>query len=190
MALFEGGKLPSNVAKANQTIAAVAGGLTGIISFINTSTAKFAGQAGQTMSAKAIFAASQVLGPDITFALIGGQGKTSVQIPNGQTISYQSLPKQSINPMGAFNNTTYAGVALLIVEWALKEFVGNKYGLQYAYPWMTGIGAGLIFGGVLGGTFDPTGRGMSSGRPGGNAYATTFAGGPSGYASSNMVGVN
>jgi len=139
--------------KINETVAQVAGGLTAVVSFVNTSVAKLSLAPNANFGVKAAIAASQVLGPDIVWGIIG-QGKNSIMI-QGVPLTKNSLSQQSITPTGVLNKTTYAGITLLIADYVLKEFLGGKYGMRYAHPWFQSVGAGLVFGGIVGGLFDP-----------------------------------
>jgi hypothetical protein len=157
--------MTSKLGTVNRTVAGVVGGITGVLSFINTSTSKDVAQ-GSSFTTRAIYASSHVLGPDLTWGVLGGGNAGSITI-NGVTIMKSQLPAQTINPYGALNNTTYAGVALLIIDYVIKEAIGSKYGMSYAHPWLQSIGAGLVFGGVFGGTFDP-GTGVRGGATSGS----------------------
>jgi hypothetical protein len=174
----------SKIANANKTLAGVAGGLTGVIAFINTSTAKFV---LSNFTTKAVYAASQVLGPQLTWAIIGGTGKTQVTI-NNVVITQSQLPAQAVNPWGALNTTTYSGIALLLADWGLSEFVGHKYGMQFASPWLFALGAALTGAGVLGGIFDPV-AGRSVGLIGPGAIVPTQTYGQTVTASKGFGGI-
>ena len=157
------------LAKANHAAAGVAGGLVAVVGSINVINAKYTWANSANFTWKSVMALSSVVGPDIAWAAIGGSGKTSVVI-QGTTIARSSMVPQQINPQGILNPNTFSGIALLVSEWALKEFIGTKYGLQYAYPWFTSIGAGLVFSGIFGGIFDP-GTGVRGGATAGSGPA-------------------
>ena len=169
-----GGSSGGKLASANKTVAGVAGALVAITNTVNVATSKLTPFRGQSFTIKAIQTASLVLGPDLTMSILGGAGKASVTLPGtgpggsgSITITRNTLPPQTISPWTILNPSTFGGVVLLITEYALKETIGSKYGLSYAYPWFTAIGGALIFSGVVGGVFDP-GTGIRGGASAGS----------------------
>lgn len=121
---------------------------------------------------------------------IVGQGAATALF-QGQRFALQTGPAPVINPLGPLNSSTFAGVVLLVIDWAVHMAVGGKYGYSYASPFVKAIGGGLLGGGIIGGIFDPPAggsAGYSTGSRSGAASGFAFANAGAGRSAMGFTG--
>jgi hypothetical protein len=128
-------------AAATLTTAAVA-----ITTTLNVSTAKFTG--ANTFNLKVATLTSRILGNDLTHKLL------DQSMPG---LAGVGLPPQGITPFGVFNQSTFGGIGVLIVDYVIHMIKGVPYYNSYASPFIRALGIGLLAGGVIGGLLDPVG---------------------------------
>lgn len=157
--------------KAHSYIRPAAGILTAVIAItttLNVAAAKYAPNAPYT--SKVAIITSRIIGPQATgmvFASIfpGGTAGQAGNIP-GVGPGWASLPTAGIVPFGPLNLTTFGGIAILVVNYFLKQFHIPYYN-SYAAPFVNALGLGTTVGGVIGGLLDPdpSQMGQSGGQP-------------------------
>jgi hypothetical protein len=124
---------------------------------LNVAAAKFNPNAGFTVKANILLA--RIIGP-VPAAMV-------FQGIYGPGVASPPLPAQGIIPFGMINQTTFGGVATLIVNYVIKSF-NIPYYNTYAAPFINALGVGLTVGGVIGGILDPpgdSGSTMTGGQP-------------------------
>ena len=130
----------------------------GFLAFVNAATSKFAGNYATNGQAYSLIGKQRI---EDALSCIVGSGNVKA-LDSSYTQSYApTVP--SIHPMMALNNTTYAGIGLLVTDYALRTVAPAKYykSIPIVPDLMKGEGIGLLVGGVIGGICDPNPSGYT-----------------------------
>ena len=165
----------------------IVGALVGITTTLNVASAK---QGPLPFSSKAFVILARIIGGQNAYMLLGGNspGSLANSIPFVQGGGSLTNITAGIQPFGAINQTTVSGFVILLVNWAVKQVIGGKYGYHYIAPFINAVGVGTVAGGIVGGLLDPP-AGGSGGSSRSSSISGISLGGPSGYAHSSQIGV-